>query len=381
MRVRIVAASVAALLALTAGATAATAAPATATGTPVGGPLLGATGVVERPLPGSPALPPPSALPASSWLVANLATGQVLAAKNPHGKYLPASTLKVLTAQTLLPKLNPLQRVPVSYRDATVDGSRVGLVPSMKYTIGKLFTCMLVVSANDAADALAEANGGVRRTVSEMNAEARRLQADDTFARTPSGLDGPGESSSAYDLALIARAALAQPAFRRYVGTVKSTVPAPHGKHFQIYTHNQLLTTYRGDIGVKNGYTVAAEGTYIGAATRHGQTILVTLMHGNPNFWPMARALLNWGFAASGRVQPVGTLVGPLPPAGRATAAGAQHVLTSGAFVPAKRGGVPWLPMELVVAALVVVTFVGGLVRRRRARRYRYRPRLRLPPV
>src|SRR2546430_1948594 len=83
-------------------------------------------------------------------------------------------------------------------------------------------------------------------------AQALHLQAYDTFARTPSGLDAPGESTSAYDLALVARAGLAIPEFRHYVSIVRSRVPAPHHKHFQIYTHNRLLTTFPGDIGIKN---------------------------------------------------------------------------------------------------------------------------------
>jgi D-alanyl-D-alanine carboxypeptidase (penicillin-binding protein 5/6) len=343
----------------------------------IGGPLLASTGVVVRPLHGAPALPPPSALPASSWLVANLTTGQVLAAKDPHGKYLPASTLKMLTAVTLLPKLDPSEKEPVNYRDATVDGSRVGLVPSMRYTVSKLFTCMLVVSANDAADTLADANGGIHRTVNQMNAEARKLQAFDTFAKTPSGLDGPGESTSAYDLALIAQAGLKMPDFRHYIGTVRSKVPAPHHKHFEIYTHNELLTTYRGDIGVKNGYTVAAQGTYVGAATRGGQTIVITLMHAYPDFWPMARALLNWGFKATGKVQPVGTLVHPLPPT---VPTAVVHKVARLETTPSPAGkSLSLAPLE--ISAAVLAAFVLAVTMRRRRRRRRYRSRLRLPPI
>jgi D-alanyl-D-alanine carboxypeptidase (penicillin-binding protein 5/6) len=285
---------------------------------------------------------------------------------------------------TLLPRLDPHALEPISYRDATVDGSRVGLVQSMEYTVSKLFTCMLVVSANDAADALAEANGGIKHTVAQMNAKAHELQADDTFARTPSGLDGPGETTSAYDLALIAQAGLKMPAFRHYIGTVKSRVPAPHHKHFAIYTHNELLTTYRGDIGVKNGYTVDAQGTYVGAATRHGQTILITLMHAYPNFWPMARDLLNWGFKANGHVEPVGTLVQPLPPKSAEAAvqrAAAHNVLETTQFSPPKHGGLPWFAIEVGVAFFIALSLTGLITRRRRTRRRRYRPRLRLPPI
>ena len=140
----------------------------------------------------------------------------------------------------------------------------------MRYTVDTLFTSMLVVSANDAAGALAEAAGGARKTVDLMNATARHLQAYDTHAHTPSGLDATGESTSAYDLALIGRAALRMPAFEHYVQIVTSKVPAPHHKRFQIYTHDQLLTSYRGMIGGKNGYTVAASATFVGAASAVG---------------------------------------------------------------------------------------------------------------
>src|SRR3954471_10353052 len=154
---------------------------------PIGGPLLGARGVVLEGLPGAPALP--RGLTASSWLVADADTGEVLAARAPHVQHLPASTLKVLTAVTLLPRLDPSTLVRATYDDAAVDGSKVGLVPGMRYSVETLFASMLVVSANDAAGALAEAAGGTRATVAAMNATAHHLQAYDTHARTPSGLD------------------------------------------------------------------------------------------------------------------------------------------------------------------------------------------------
>jgi D-alanyl-D-alanine carboxypeptidase (penicillin-binding protein 5/6) len=343
---------------------------------PVGGPLLGSRGLIVTPHSDAPAMPAASQLPASSWLVADLTTGQILAAKAPHARYLPASTLKMLTAVTLLPRLSPTRRIAATDHDARVDGSRVGLVPGHRYTVAKLFSAMLMVSANDAADALSQAAGGTRSTLAAMNAEARHLQADDTVAKTPSGLDATGESSSAYDLALIARAGLARPDFRRYVSTVKSRMPAPHGKHFQMYTHNELLTTYPGDIGVKNGYTVAAQGTDVQAATRHGHTIIVTLMHAYPDFWPMARLLLNWGFHALGKVDPVGTLVGPAQPAA-AAAATLHHA--SPAPAAATLGGnhgrrSSSLGLMLLGVSAVFVLFTAGMqTRRRRKRRYRSR--------
>jgi serine-type D-Ala-D-Ala carboxypeptidase (penicillin-binding protein 5/6) len=343
----------------------------------IGGALLTGTGVVVRPLAAAPALP--RDLTSGSWLIADADTGDVLAAKAPHVRFLPASTLKTLTAVTLLPLLPPDRMVKASYADAAVDGSKVGLVPGMSYPVSTLFTAMLVVSGNDAAGALAEAAGGIPRTVALMNAQARHLQAFDTVARTPSGLDAPGERTSAYDLALIARAGLAMPAFRHYIGIVKSQIPAPHGKHFQIYTHNRLLTTYPGDIGVKNGYTVAAGATYVGAATRGGHTIIVTLMHAQPDFWAEARSLLDWGFRADGKVTPVGQLVGPAVPQQQQARQPQDDIVRPVSAVgrSASSAVAPWEIALLAVSAAFVTTVTGARRRKRRQRRRR----LALPPI
>src|SRR3954453_3866925 len=151
MRARLVAAGAALLAAATAAPAAAARAPE---GDPVGGALLGSTGIVVQPLADAPALPRP--MSAASWVVADLDTGDVLAARGAHARRLPASTMKVLTAVALLPRLDPQQLVRVTYDDAVVDGSKVGLVPGMSYTVDTLFTSLLVVSANDAANALAD---------------------------------------------------------------------------------------------------------------------------------------------------------------------------------------------------------------------------------
>ena len=376
MRSPVVAAVAVACLALAVPATAGTrsgAAQGSEGSTVIGGPRLGGTGVLVDPMPGAPALP--TNLTAGSWLVADADTGAILATKAPHQRFLPASTLKTLTAVTLLPLLDPTKIQKVSYDDAAVDGSKVGLVPGGRYKIDTLFTSLLVVSANDAADALAEAAGGIPQTVDLMNAEARHLQAYDTLARTPSGLDAPGESSSAYDLALIGRAGLAMPEFRHYIGIVTSEVPAPHNKHFQIYTHNHLLTTFRGDIGIKNGYTVRAGATYVGAATRGGHTIIITLMHDQPSFWAEARALLTWGFAAREKVTPVGQLVDPAQPAASATSrdVAARPLLRLEAR--GNSGGVAtWEIAALSVSAATMVAVTTRRLRRRPSR-------LSLPPL
>ncbi|MED7927512.1 D-alanyl-D-alanine carboxypeptidase [Nonomuraea sp. LP-02] len=275
---------------------------------PVGGPALGSRGLVA---PEGVKKPPKTK--ATSYVIADVDTGQVLAAKDAHGRYLPASTLKTLTALTLIPKLNKNLRIRPSQNACNQEGSAVGLTPKATYRVDDLFKGLMLTSGNDAAMALAEVNGGLAKTMREMNEEAKRLQAYDTVAKTPSGLDKPGQSSSAYDLALIARAGLANRDFVRYISTKTADFPAPKGKTYQISNHNKLLWRYQGMIGVKNGWTSKALGSFVGAATRGGHTIVVSVMRHEGYFWEEVGELLDWGFSVRGKVTPVGQLVDPLP--------------------------------------------------------------------
>lgn len=333
-----------------------------------GGPLLGRRGTVVDRGAQVPALP--GGIVAGSWLVADLDDGEVLAARNAHGRYAPASTLKILTALTLIPRLDPARTVRPSRADVDVIGSKVGLVTSLRYPVSTLFTALLVVSGNDAANTLASAAGGTAATLALMNAEAARLRAFDTRAGTPSGLDAPGQSSSAYDLALLLRAAMDLPDFRRYVATVRARVPAPGGRSFQIYTHNRLLTDYPGMLGGKNGYTIRSRASYAGVARRGGHTIVVTMMRARPDFWRQARALLDWGFAAAGRISPVGTLVEPAAPAAAAARLAAAPVPTAARPQPTASASGEDLrtPLGLLAANTVAVGYVLRARRRRRVR-------------
>ena len=352
----------------------------------VGGGLLGSKGTVRGR--GTPQLPPVSA---QGFLLADADTGVVLAARNAHGRFLPASTMKMLTAVTLLPELDLRRRYTATHTDANIEGSKVGIVAGQPYELGKLMEAMLVVSGNDAAHALAAANGGMAKTVRQMNATAKRLQAYDTGARNTSGLDAPGQVTSPYDLALIAREGMRMPAFRKYSAQLRGYMPAPGGKRFEIYNHNKLLTRYPGAIGVKTGYTMKARQTYVGAARRGGRTLIVTLLK-SETLYPDAIGLLDWGFEAGTRATPVGRLVDPVPPRQPAEerADRSRDLVTAAPAAPVPvirrgdgRAGRGYVPVAGGVAA------AGGglmLLRRRAVRRRRrgYRsngnaPRLNLP--
>jgi len=291
---------------------------------PVGGPLLtGPARVYDVPA----GVPPPPPVTAASYLLADLGTGAVLVAKDPHRPALPASALKTLTAMTVLPLLTPAQRYTAVPQDV-VEGSKVGMSPGSSYTVQQMLQGMMLSSGNDAATGLARAAGGVPQTVALMQQNAIGLGALDTVVKDPSGLDAPGQVTSSYDLALIARAALRLPAFTRLVTTQRVRFPGKQEalrRSYEIQNHNSLLVNYPGAIGVKNGYTVAARWTVVGAATRGGRTYVVTALTRTDRSWRPTADLLDWAFAHGAKARPIGRLVDP----GEVTAASA-----GGAAVP-----------------------------------------------
>jgi D-alanyl-D-alanine carboxypeptidase (penicillin-binding protein 5/6) len=344
----------------------------------VGGAALASTGLVLD-APGAAALPK---LSAGSFLLADLDTGDVLAARDPHGHLRPASTLKVLTAVTLLPRLDPATVYTARWEDANSEGSRVGIVPDATYTVQQLFQGMFLMSGNDAASALANAAGGGSATVTRMNTMAKTLGALDTSVRNPTGLDAPGQYTSAYDLALFARAGLARQDFRDYVTTVRAQFPGKMPKHgkprktFAIYTQDRLLLNYHGAIGVKTGWTTKARGTFIGAATRNGHTLVATVLHTKFASWMESRALLEWGFANIDKARPVGSLnqiklaaqAAPVRQTGTVAKTSAKSAISGGAGLPLWA----WVPIGLLVAVIALRTRV---LLRQRAIRRRHPPR------
>ena len=330
---------------------------------PAGGPQLAGRGVVVNyPAQGARRLP---YVQASAYVLADAGTGQVLAAKDPHGWYRPASTLKVLTAITLMRVLSPDATVIASHRAAIAEPSKVGLIAGDSYRVSDLFKALLMISANDAAIALVQATGSYAKGMAMMNAEAHHLQADDTVAVTPNGLDARGQHVSAYDEALFARQALAIPEFMGDEGLRVVKFPLrPHHHPITLYTQNTMLDTFRGDLGGKIGWTTPAEATFIGWARRGHTTLVVTILHCTPlTEMTYAARLLSWGFAMDGKVNPVGTLVSPLPlaaPAGH-TPKPIPHQREI-ARPAAAAAGRPAVPLAAGLGILLLAVFTGWAV-------------------
>ncbi|MGC5321438.1 D-alanyl-D-alanine carboxypeptidase family protein [Micromonospora arida] len=342
----------------------------------IGGAALDTAGLV---VPAGVAAPP--RVTATSWLVADLDSGQVLGGCGPHEYGTPASVQKLLLAATMLPKLDPKQTVTVTDADMNIEpgSSAVGLVAGGRYTIETIWLGLLLNSGNEAANALARLGSGTDSAagVRAMNEQAHHLGALQTHAVTPSGLDGKGQFTSAYDLALIARACFAQPTFRRYALTEQTSIPvqpAQRTKGFEIQNENQLIYRYPGALGGKTGFTDLARHTYVGAAERGGRRLVVTLLGAESapaRGWEQGAALLDWGFtlprdAAVGRLVEPGELTAT-PSAVPSALAAPGAPRPAAASGPARTGS-EWLWSVTAVSGATVVALLGGLLWRRRRR-------------
>nr|WP_078509087.1 DUF5136 domain-containing protein [Streptomyces zinciresistens] len=318
----------------------------------VGGVRLGRPGTQVNLASGVPVLP--KDVTARSWVVADAESGQVLAARNAHWRLAPASTLKMLFADTVLPKFPRSLKhdvVPSDLADVGPGSSLVGIKEGETYTVRDLWLGVFLRSGNDAVHVLSKMNGGIAATVRQMNEHAEELQALDTNVVSPDGYDAPGQVSSAYDLTLIARSGLQKKDFREYCSTVAATFPGATKKggkgkksvrgSFEIQNTNRLLAgdsdvpVYQGIAGVKNGNTTNAGATFTGVAERGGRVLLVTVMNPakserNEVYKETAR-LFDWGFGAAGKVRPVGELVPPR--------SAVQSSAQPGANAPGEAGG------------------------------------------
>ncbi|KWV30514.1 D-alanyl-D-alanine carboxypeptidase family protein [Micromonospora rifamycinica] len=335
----------------------------------VGGPAL-ATRAQVRPT--GTRVPP--AVQATSWLVADLDSGDVLGGCGPHEYGTPASVQKLLLAATVLPTLDPRQVVTLTAGDLDIEpgSSAVGFAEGGRYRIETLWLGLLLKSGNEAANALARLGGGpdgLPGGLQAMNAHARHLGALQTHAVTPSGLDGPGQFTSAYDLALIARACFADATFRRYDTTREVTIPAQPAlgeKAFPIENDNQLLYRYPGALGGKTGYTDLARHTYVGAAERGGRRLVVTLLGAevvDKRGWEQGAALLDWGFGVP-RGAAVGRLVNPgeLTAGPSATAVPPPPLAAAGGPGRLDPPGHPWSRPLVAVSLAAVVAGLAGLL-------------------
>ena len=235
----------------------------------------------------------PPKISAASAVVVDAGTGRVLWERDSHAPRLIASTTKLMTALVALESGHSLEEtVTVAPEWAGAEGSSIYLRPGEKITLETLLYGLLLRSGNDAALAIAGYCGGtVDGFVSRMNQKARELGMKDTSFANPNGLDAEGHRSSAYDMALLARACLENETLAKIAATKSITLGV------RTFTnHNKLLWRYEGCVGLKTGYTKQAGRTLVSAAKRNGLTLICVTLNA-PSDWADHTALLDWGFA------------------------------------------------------------------------------------
>jgi len=240
--------------------------------------------------------------PAPAWIVADMDSGQVLAGREMDNPRPPASTIKTLLALTALDELALDATVVASPAATQAECNCAGVQAGRSYTARQLLEATLLVSGNDAANTLADMLGGYDVAVDKMNAKAFAVGATNTHATSPSGLDGPGGPgwTTPHDLAVIFRAAMANPVFAQITAQPTAVFPTDTGDRVLV-NQDELLVRYPGAIGGKTGFTNAARKTFVGAADRNGRRLVIALMYGlvregGPTYWDQAATLLDWGF-------------------------------------------------------------------------------------
>ncbi|MFO7273593.1 MAG: D-alanyl-D-alanine carboxypeptidase family protein [Bacillota bacterium] len=295
----------------------------------------------------------PPSLWAHGAILMDATTGDVLWEKNAHMRLHPASTTKVLTALIALERGDLDARVTISKRAAQTPGSSMHLREGEVHTLYDLVHGLLMLSGNDAAVAIAEAiAGSVEAFADLMNERAWRLGARNSHFVNPHGLTHPDHLSTAYDLAVITRAALQNPLLAEIVATPEKALTYEElGREVVLYNTNRLL---RGGLpgadGVKTGTTAAAGACLIASATRDGQKLIAVVLNAS-NRWRESTALLEWGFRnfALARLGGSGEVLLHLPVRGgkrRAVPVALRDPLA--VVVPRKGGALPAVQVDLL---------------------------------
>jgi D-alanyl-D-alanine carboxypeptidase (penicillin-binding protein 5/6) len=324
-------------------------------------------------LPGPAAAAAPVAR-AKAFILVDADSGAVLAAQDHHTAFPPASTTKLMTALVAVEKLPEEAVFVVGDIAAAQPAMRIGMRAGQGWALSPALHSLLMVSANDAAYALAEAaSGSLAGFAADMNAAAARYGMKDSVFNDPAGFDDSasfngGSRVSAYDLAVAARNFLAVPELVAIAALPEYGFHGPSGRQHRLLNHNKLLRRYPGAIGLKTGYTRQAGHTFVGAARRDGRTMIAVVLNTDDTYGSAA-ALLDFGFATARGDTGIGETV-PEPRV-RPFEPPIATTLVQSSEEAVKAGGGRWLSR----LTLFLLTSTGGAVALRRRAQQRRRAR------
>lgn len=252
-------------------------------------------------MPAVPAQPSdPARVPSTralSVLVEDARTGQVLTEKNADQPRAAASTQKLLTALIVAESGYLDRMVTVQPIDTFAEPVKLNIRPGETYQRIDLLRALLVKSANDLARCLARDNAGsIEAFADKMNARAQQLGATHSHFLNPNGLPIPGQYSTARDLAIIARAAYANPTIRSIVCLPQLVFRYSNGRTRELENTNKVLKRLPFCNGMKTGYTEAAGHCLIASGSRPGRDVIVVVLGDTKSgVWTDAASLLSWG--------------------------------------------------------------------------------------
>lgn len=235
---------------------------------------------------------------AKSAILIDYNSGQILFQKDPNIKLLPASIIKILTATVTLENLKLDQLVTISQRAADMEPNKIVMKAGEKIKVNDLLFGLMMISANDSAEALAEnIEGGRENFIKKMNEKIEILGLKNTNVKNPSGLDEEDQFSSSFDIATITRYALMDhPEIINYMGKREYAIqPSDLNKGHWLYHISYMIDIYPGMEGVKTGYTDDAHNTFIGIAKR-GNHRLICVFLASDNANEDCRKIFDFGF-------------------------------------------------------------------------------------
>lgn len=241
---------------------------------------------------------------ASAAFFIDTSTGQVFYSKNIHDKLPIASLVKVMTVLIALENRGLDEKLLVSQRATEMEPDEMILLPGEKLTVKELLYGIFLISANDAAEVLAETSTGSREEfIRLMNEKALQLGMKNSKFVNPTGLDEDLDNSysSAYDMVILSRYVIKHYPILVEISKTEHIYIERTTEHqdYDMYSGINLLTTYPGVVGFKTGYTPEAGLTLITLARKDGNEVLGVLL-GSENRRDEARKLLNYSFGQLG---------------------------------------------------------------------------------
>ena len=256
----------------------------------------------------------PFSLNSEGAILIDADSNAILYEKNSTTAYFPASITKVLTAILVLENCTNLEdKVTFSY--AAVNGNLepnstiIGAVPGDKLSVRDCLYCLLLHSANDCANALAEYIAGSNEKFAEMmNAKAAEIGCVNSHFVNPSGLNDPEHYTCAYDFAKIMQYAIKNETFRAidasqvYTHAPISKYPNDTDSENTVYAHHHMMRKsysdyYPGVFAGKTGYTTLAGNTLVTACEKNGMTLICVILNGHNSQYTDTRNLFDFGYA------------------------------------------------------------------------------------